>query len=178
MHNFLLQVWEAIYREMLKAYCSQETTCTTNIIADAKCILSSGITESQTPKELMKRIRELITDAEMESEFKEFIKQQSLQDTWKFWTQFVFNDCFSYVGLYLAIRGGNWNLRVSSLKQMAPLFAAFDRDYYARIIPHHLADIQQYPPDILKCLEAGAFVVSITMGRWKQSHWMKHMKCV
>ena len=79
-HNFLLQVWEAIYREMLKAYHSQETTRTTNIIADAKCILSSGITESQTPKELMKRIGKLITDAEMESKFKEFIKQQSLQD--------------------------------------------------------------------------------------------------
>ena len=105
MHNFLLQVWEAIYREMLKAYCSQETTCTTNIIADAKCILSSGITE------LMKRIGELITDAEMESKFKEFIKQQSSRDeTWKFWTQFVLNNCFSYVGLYLAIREGNWNL--------------------------------------------------------------------
>jgi len=57
-HNFLLQVWEAIYREMLKAYHSQETTCTTIIIADAKCILSSGITERQTPKEMMKRIGE------------------------------------------------------------------------------------------------------------------------
>ena len=51
---------------------------------------------------------------------------------------------------------------------MAPLFAAFDRDYYyARIIPHHLADTHQYPPDILKCLEAGAFMVRITMERWK-----------
>ena len=50
---------------------------------------------------------------------------------------------------------------------MAPLFAVFDCDYYARIIRYHLADIQQYPPDILKCLEAGAFVVSITMERWK-----------
>ena len=147
-HNFLLQVWEAIYREMLKAYHSQGTTCGRNIIADAQCILSSGITESQSPKELMKRIEELITDDEMETKFKEFIKQQSLQDDiWKFWSQFVFSDCFSYVGLYLAIRGGNWNLRVSSLKQMAPMFCQpFDRDYYGQNNPiTTLADISPIP---------------------------------
>ena len=78
----------------------------------------------------------------------------------------VFVNCYSYIGLYLAIRGSDWKLRVSSLKQMAPLSAAFDRNTYERIIPNHLADTQQYPPTILKCLENGGFPVSIIKTLW------------
>jgi len=37
--------------------------------------------------------------------FLTFIHQMSqIDDTWKFWAQFVFSDCYCYVGLYLAIR--------------------------------------------------------------------------
>lgn len=62
---------------------------------------------------------------------------------------------------FTAIRTGNWKLRVSSLKQMASLFAAFDRPSYQKIIPQHLADILTYPEKIRQCFECGAFVVSI-----------------
>jgi len=62
----------------------------------------------------------------------------------------------------LAIQSSNWNLWVSSLKQMAPLFAAFDHDTYEWIVPTHLADLKQYPMKVLRCLEAGGFTVSIT----------------
>jgi len=61
--------------------------------------------------------------------------------TWKLWSQFVFRDFLSYYGLYLSIRCSNWELCIACLKQMVPVFTVFDREYYARIIPDHLAQI-------------------------------------
>ena len=106
-------------------------------------------------------------DAETHPNFMKYIQQMAqAEDTWKFWVQFVFSDCYSYIGLYLAIRGSNWKLRLSSLKNTAPLFAAFDRDTYERIVPNHLADLQQYPQQILCAFESGGFTVSLGGERW------------
>ena len=49
-----------------------------------------------------------------------------MDETWKFWYGFVFQDCLAYMGLYTSIRSGNWTLRLSSLKEMCPLFTAYD----------------------------------------------------
>ena len=154
-HNFLLQVWEALYREMLQAYCTTSVVSNiSDVLAAARCILSTSISENQSPQQVMKRITGLIEDTSMHTNFLQFLEQQSeCDETWKFWVRFVMQDCYAYICLYLAIRGSNWRLRMSSLKQMAPLFSAFDRDTYQKIIPNHLADIQQYPPEILNCLE-------------------------
>ena len=161
-HYFLLQVWEALYREMLHAYLNASNN---TITKDANCILLSSIQENKPPEHTMKRIRELVRDSQTNETFKDYIDKTD--QTWKFWAQFVFRDCLCYFGLYLAVRSSNWELRVASLKQMAPAFSAFDREYYARILPHHLAQIQLYPSVILECLQKGGFTVNLTGQKWK-----------
>jgi len=64
---------------------------------------------------------------------------------------------------------------------MAPLFAAFDREFYARILPHHLAEIQHYPSTILNCLQRGVFTVKLTQQHWRavaldEAHVNKELK--
>ena len=60
--------------------------------------------------------------------------------------------------LYLGVRSSNWNLRLTGLKRMAPLFAAFDSDTYEQIIPRYLADMKSFPTHVLQCLKEGGFL--------------------
>ena len=100
-------------------------------------------------------------------DFKLFIQQQATSDdTWKFWIQFVFQDAMAYIGLYLAVRSGDWQLRVASMKMMAPIFTAFDHPSYQRLITQHLADITSMPPAVMAILKQGAFSVSISGRPW------------
>ena len=61
----------------------------------------------------------------------------------------------------MAIRCQNWEMRVSALKLMAPTFKAYDRTTYQKLIPHHLAELQKFPPSIVNKLKQG-FTVSIS----------------
>ena len=47
---------------------------------------------------------------------------------------------------------------MSALKLMSPLFAAYDRTTYQRLVPHHLADIQTFPDSVIQSFQAGAFI--------------------
>ena len=102
-----------------------------------------------------------------QQEFETFIQKMANQDdTWKFWVRFVFQDAMSYVGLFLAIRGGDWNLRVGYLKEMAPLFTAYDHQTYQKLIAQHIADISSMPSQLLTMFQQGAFTVSIKGRSW------------
>ena len=49
---------------------------------------------------------------------------------------------------------------------MAPLFSAFDHGTYQRILTDHLANLKNYPPQILHSLQSGGFTISISKKKW------------
>ena len=60
------------------------------------------------------------------------------------------------------MRGGLWKLRLGGIKSLAPLFAAFDRFHYQKLLPNHLHDLAKMPSEVLSFFENGAFVCSVT----------------
>ena len=85
-----------------------------------------------------------------------------MDETIQLWDQFVHRDMMSYVGLWLAIRRGDWHLRVACLKETGPLFHAFDRTTCQVLIPQHLGDLCNFPQEVLNSLELGGFVANIS----------------
>ena len=159
-HSFLIQVWEALYLELISAFLSAKPQFH-DIKAKLQCLLHQHRNGS-SPVELLSHVQELVSETTIMNEFNTFITAQSeADDTWKLWTNYVFNDCFCYVNLFLAIRTSNWELRMSSLKCMAPLFSAYDRPCYQRLLPKHIADLQKYPDEVVDCLRAGGFTVKL-----------------
>ena len=99
-------------------------------------------------------------------------KMSSQDSTWKSWVGFVLHDLDfpAYLGFWLSIRGGNWKLRMSSLKQMAPIFLALalDRTIYLHLVPYHLAEMVRCPSSVLQHLKDGGFVASFIGNKSKQ----------
>ena len=93
-HIFLLQVWETLYREMLYAYFSNSSTkC---LLDTVKCILDNGIQQKSSPEKVVERIEGLIKDSNVFPNVMEFIDEmKEKDDTWSFWANFVFSDCYS-----------------------------------------------------------------------------------
>ena len=99
---------------------------------------------------------------DFQEDFMTFLHEESSKDkTKQFWCQFVFQDCYAYVCLYIAIRSGRWDLRMGAIKSMAALFTAFDRPNYQKLIPQHIVDLLTIPNEVLSHLQKGGFTVSI-----------------
>lgn len=155
-HQFLLQVWQALFRVMVAAFKTAHPECQLHdIISD----------EDTTVRNILNSAEFLLKESGTQQKFKAYLSALAeADDTWKFWQGFVFGDFFAYIQMYLAIRCQDWDLRISALKLMAPLFMAYDRTTYQRLIPYHLADLQKLPPKILQYLKK-AFTVSINGGK-------------
>lgn len=98
----------------------------------------------------------------LQDEFNLFVKNLAQKDsTWKFWKGFIFTDFLAYLSPFTALRTRDWNLRLAGLKQMAPLFCAFDRPTYSKIVPDHIMDMLHLPTTTRIQFEAGAFAVAL-----------------
>ena len=177
-NSFLLQVWEAMFTEMISSFVNynpQISSIQTSILEAFDHAKDTGVTSHDQ----LLVIQQLVTEALALDEFNKFVsKQAEADETWQLWSNFVLKDCFGYVCLFLAIRTSNWELRVSSLKNMAPLFSAYDRPCYQKLVPSHLADIECYDDQILNCFRAGGFTVKVKGGVGQAVALDEPTKCV
>lgn len=161
-HQFLMEVWKALYRAMITAYLSGRTEDPLGMIADKLAPQSQPVgcdkLHDAIPTELL---------TQNYDRFKIFMRRLAQQDaTWRFWIQCVFDDLLAYVGLYLAMRSGDWCLRTASIKKMAPTFTAFNHYHYTELIGSHIADLLALPENISTQFQQGAFVASISGTPW------------
>ena len=168
-HSFIMEAWEALFQVMLQLYLDGANH---DPIAER---IKQQLLADHRPYNLETIVATLQMSLSSEYQhFVEFLQQKSeKKDNWRFWTSFVLRDGLAYVGLYLALRSGNWNLRVACMKMMAPVFCAYDHMTYKRLICGHIADILTLPEPILtlpepilKSFSEGGFVVSYTGRPW------------
>jgi hypothetical protein len=171
-HEFFLQVWEALYQYQIETFMkwradnflptgSDISNSVKECLEALKIEKTSGFTDVSEFLTKQKNLEEQIED--FESEFTEFRNIMNQKDkTFKFWDGFVHKQVFAYIGLWIAVRSGNWDLRLGCLKSLAPLFHAFDRQNYAKIVVQHLADVARMPPLILEFMRNGGFTISLS----------------
>lgn len=164
-HLFLLRAWEALFWVFLESFMNENETCITTS-TKIKEVLKQAAGHETTPEAsaLLKLMLHTCEDEGiLKNEFMQYLsKLSALDETCQLWVKFILEDCLPYVGLFISIRSGNWNLRLASLKQMAALFTAFDRTTYQRLIPRHIAELLRAPPEVLSSLQKGGFAVSLT----------------
>ena len=171
-HQFLVQAWEAVYRQMFRSFiaCAQndDSPSISDILSAAKAnmlMCDEGNAEGKTGafKHFLERNR--ATHSKCFKEFESWVDRfADVDPNWKFWANFVFRDLLSYLSLYVSMRGGLWKLRMGGIKTLAPLFAAFDRPHYQKLLPNHLHDLAKMPREVISFFESSAFVCSITGG--------------
>ena len=165
-HAFLMQVWEALYRHMFNLYVSHDRCLPEDLLSGVKARLIScndRCAENCTLDDYVHVTARTESEcSELYSCFVSFLMDLAdKDDTCKFWINFLLHDCQAYVGLYIAIRGGMWALRMASLKEMCPVFTAFDRLNYMKILPQHFAEVSSLPDVVKDCFSKGGFVCNI-----------------
>ena len=176
-HRFLIEAWQALYLVMVQRYIEVNKEGDSPFLDFAQNV--SLQLQSCDFIATLTQLRETVQVSMYHSNFQYFVNEMANKDiNWKFWKQFVFEDMLAYICLYLAIRSGCWELRLASIKLMAPIFTAFDHQTYRKLIAQHLADLQTYPNEVIRTFQEGGFVASLSGRPWHsvaldEAHEMK-----
>ena len=171
-HRYIMQSYEAVFMCLIKSFLDyrqgKEVTITNDYFMQQLTRVVSHISFEEGKHIGLEKFKEAELNLLSEltpfiNEFDTFCNDMSQKcETFKFWHQFLREDCFAYISLHIAMRKGDWNLRLVALKKMAPLFQAFDRHNYSSLIPAHLKMIGGMPDYIREHFEQGSFVSSIS----------------
>ena len=77
----------------------------------------------------------------------------------RFWAELL-TILNTYMGLYFAIRSGNFMLRNSCIKEIALIFFAYSRDKYEELTLTNLQDYLTFPQELLDELMEGKWTIS------------------
>ena len=172
-HRFLLQVYEAIYLYQIKCfleYRSGKIVSDNDFTNDVIVAKVTEVVNTMSNAKYVDDVEEFLTKendilslvSAFKEEFDLYRKSMSEQfPTFRFWDNFLQGDCLAYIQLWVAVRKGDWFLRMAALKLMVPLFNAFDRQNYSKLIPLHLSQMYGLPNHILDHFVNGAWVTSI-----------------
>ena len=143
---------------------SSEIRATANSLAHQLAAVKSETEFEVFQKHTNTVFKTTLTD--FSSGFHSFIETLcSRQQTCRFWYEYITTNSLVYMALFIAIRNGDWVLRMTAIKLMAAVFCAFDRPIYRRLIPQHLADLLCFPVPILQHLQKGAMSVRLTKSK-------------
>ena len=166
-HDFLIIAWEAFLRVQLASFLRYlddhpEIAIEKDTVDRVEATLTAdGELDIASLPEMMLQIWN-IAGLQFWDSFAEFRRIMChASETYKMWDDFVHRDGLVYILFFVGIRNANWTLRIGALKLMAPLFHAFDRSTYMRLVPRHLADMLSADSSLLGHLQKGGFVANI-----------------
>lgn len=172
-HRLIIQIYEALYLHQIQSFLqhrSSEGSFSNESILKTIGDVVSSLTNVED-HDCLDNVEAFVAKQEeikaqlipnLYQEFRTFCQEMSSKfKTFKFWDSFLNKDCFAYIQLWLAIRTGNWDLRMGALKSMAPIFHAFDRQNYSKLIPIHFKQMYGLPPYVVQHFRNGAWVSSI-----------------
>lgn len=86
-HSFLMQVWEALYIEMISSFMN---TCTNPQFENLQASIKTTFDAKLTPQDHLLSVQGLVKETLALDAFNKFVTLQTeADDTWKFWSNFV-----------------------------------------------------------------------------------------
>ena len=171
MLNFLLELWEAMFRYQVILFvdsCMQDDPVLTQDISTLFLQWTKKNSVKHSWNKFANDITSLCSALEpVLARFLTFLENKSKDDeTFMFWNNFIHRDCLAFIGFYLSLRSGDWDMRNFFLKEMAPFFHIVSSNYYYDLIPKHLADLQCFPQPVINHFKQGGFVANLNGNNW------------